>query len=166
MTQLKKIAIAIEVLIDFDEAQDMLKDRWYGDTKREDIPYERWSRTFFAQLPPRKGTMGFVNDLRDEGGQVVFFTRSEDPIQGQRAEQWLREWTADAFLILSQTASPVTLDAQVFFVPDDDVYHFPTNRQRVVRVPFSGTFRPEDYKWALDSESDGVEPKPKAKAKS
>ena len=93
----KKIAIALECLIDFDEAQDILKDRWYGDTNTDDIPYERWSRTFFAQLPPRKGTMGFVNDMRDEGAQVVFFSNTDDPIQGERAERWLRDWTADAF---------------------------------------------------------------------
>ncbi len=162
---LKKIAMAVECLIDFDEAQRTLKERWYGDTDHADIPYERWARTFFAQLPPRKGTMGFINDIRDDEGQILFFTNAEDPIQGERAEQWLREWTADAFLVLHQNGAPANLDAQVFFAPEDGNYRFPEGRPRVVLVPASGTFVPADYAWALDSDSDGVKPKA-TKAKS
>lgn len=157
----KKIAIALECLIDFDEAQDILKDRWYGDTNTDDIPYERWSRTFFAQLPPRKGTMGFVNDMRDEGAQVVFFSNTDDPIQGERAERWLRDWTADAFLILAQTNRPAALDAQVIFVPESSSYDIPAGRLRVCEVPAAGTFNYSDYEWALDLDVDGRKPEPK-----
>lgn len=158
MTQLKKIAMAVECCIDFEEAQRLLKDRWYGDDDHEDIPYERWSRTFFAQLPPRKGVMGFINDLRDEGGEVKFFTNTQDHVQGARAELWLREWTADAFLVVEQTGTPGGLDSQVIFIPEDSKYAIPAGRIRVATVPSDGLFVPEDYSWALDSESDGIKP--------
>lgn len=156
----RKYAIAVECLIDFDEAQEELKDRFYGDADRQDIPYDAWSRTFFAQLAPRKGMLGFILDMKREyNAGFLFFTATQDSVQGERAENWLREWLADPFIVLAQNPAPANLDAQVLFLPEGSTdYRMSSDRPRVVRLPPSGVFKPMDFAWAIDLESDGYPP--------
>lgn len=167
MNYAKKYAIAVECLLDYEEAQNLLKERWYGTTDREDIPWGKMARAFFAQLQPRVGMLGWIDDRMKEGGQFIFFTSTSDPVQGERAEQWLREWTSNPFLVLQQTKNPAHLDAQVIFLPgENDTYEVPTNRLRVATVPKSGAFNGDDYQWAWDLDSDGEPPKPRKTAAS
>lgn len=162
----RKLGVALECMIDLDEVQETFLDRWYGDNadRPKSIPWERVARSAFIAIPPRKGMLGFLGEVAEEGGQITFFSNTQDPVLGERGEAWLREWTNDAFLVMAQTNHPANLDVQAIFLPEGSRYDIPAGRPRVAYLPVEGPFNPKSVQWAWDLENEGLPPATKEPA--
>jgi len=138
------VAVDLAALVDFTAGEAWMKSILYNDPEIDvDVDWEEWGKMYFNHLEPRKGILGFLRDHKAlQGTSITYFSNVQDPDLATAAEQWLRVWTNNAFLVLHRMENLMG-EPQIWLLAEGHEYNTTSTHSALAIVP-SGPFDPSE----------------------